>query len=263
MSFLLQGCVITDEGLKRTQNEDNFYFWGQCRENLSENKVTLEDKKKLPRAYFAVYDGMGGEEAGEMASLMAAKSLTPWPWEEVRKKGREQILETNRRLCEKAKELGIGHTGTTLVGLYLDGDKALCCNVGDSRGYLYRDGKLTQLSKDHSEGQQMVDSGYVTLEEAKKSRGWHQLTQHLGIPEEEFLIEPHYSDKLQLKKDDLFLLCSDGVTDLLSDEEIRDILKQKKEPKELAEELKSKVFERGAIDNTTIMLLRVVKKCLF
>lgn len=147
--------------------------------------------------------------------------------------------------------------GTTLTALYLDQGKAICCNVGDSRCYFMRAGALRQLSADHTEAQQMVNMGILSPEQARKSKSWHKLTQHLGIFPEEFVIEPHFGPPLVLKSGDVFLLCSDGLTDMAADEQIAEILNTGKNAEQTADALVKLALSQGGRDNVTALVLKV------
>lgn len=93
----------------------------------------------------------------------------------------------------------------------------MTCNVGDSRVYFFRSGVLHQITRDHSKSQRLVSMGILTEEEARNHPSKHELTQHLGIFPEEMLIDPEFSDPLDVHPGDLFLLCSDGLTDMVDD----------------------------------------------
>lgn len=256
----LEGYAITHEGKIRENNEDNFFLFEKIKEDVNEKQMSFSKVTDAENAVAAVYDGMGGETAGEQASLTAAQYAEPYPMEQIAQKAREQILSANNDVCEKIQECG-SRMGTTAVQVYFGDGKACCVNIGDSRCYLFREGQLKQLSKDHSEGQQMIDMGIKTEEEARKSMNWHKLTQHIGIFPEEFTIQPFISEQIDLLDGDIFLLCSDGLTDMVEDTQICYVLKNAGEKgislKETAEELLQKALINGGKDNTTIVLVRV------
>lgn len=260
MTYKLTGTLISDEGYKRSNNEDNFSLFGTYRKNTEENKSRFSCITSTNGEYTAVYDGMGGEDAGEVASLIAAETIKGCSIEEVETVGLEQLQNANRAILSEAARLGTKRSGTTSVGLYFGGDIALCCNVGDSRCYLFRNGELTLLSKDHSEGQRLIDFGVDPMK-VRETRAWHQLTQHLGIPEDEFVIEPAYSDKIKLQTGDVFLLCSDGLSDMVLDNQIAEILSKKKSEAAKAQALVDTALKNGGKDNTTVMLITVGEEC--
>lgn len=256
MSLKIDGLALTHEGRVRRNNEDNYYLFGTWREDVQMNRQTIRKTVHADRMLAAVYDGMGGEEAGEIASLIAAETFSPCLEEQILPEAGRQVQKANARICEKAAECGIERMGTTVAALYLDRDTAVSCNVGDSRCYFFRNGKLRQLSTDHSEAQRMIDMGVLDQEEARRSRGWHMLTQHLGIDPEELRIEPHFGDPVHIQPGDLFLLCSDGLTDLVMDDEIADILQSRKDIQAKAEELMQRALDQGGRDNITLVLLQ-------
>ena len=258
--FQLEGYALTHEGNVRGNNEDNFYLFGTYKKDVNEKRMTYTDTASCEDVLVAVYDGMGGEEAGEVASLTAAENTKPCTFDSIEKNAVEQLISINDIVCEKIRDRG-SRMGTTAVQLFFGGGKARCVNIGDSRAYLLRDGWLKQLSVDHSEGQRMIDMGIKTPEEARKSKNWHELTQHIGIFPEEFGIEPYVGEEIELQKGDLFLLASDGLTDMLEDEQIKEVIMSLVEKgnglKEAAEKLLENALANGGKDNTTIVLVRV------
>ena len=148
--------------------------------------------------------------------------------------------------------------GTTLALLYINDGKAIAYNIGDSRAYLFRKNKLIQLSEDHTQAQRLVDMGLLKKSAAANHKDKHKLTQHLGIFPDELIIEPYKSQEINIKQNDIFLLCSDGLTDMLSDDDITVILSNKQEGiGTLAKRLISKALEKGGKDNVTIVLSKV------
>ncbi|MBR1472530.1 MAG: serine/threonine-protein phosphatase [Lachnospiraceae bacterium] len=255
----LEGYVLTHEGKVRSNNEDNYSLFGKIKEDTTQNQAQSYDHVQGEMFAAGIYDGVGGEEDGEVASLIAAKSIQACPLENVLSEAMKQLQEANRKICELNQRNGL-FMGSTAAQIYFSKGSAICVNLGDSRGYFFRDGRLLLLSKDHSEGQRMIDMGIVTQEEARKSRNWHVLTQYLGIDPKEFLIEPYFSDEIILKKDDLFLLASDGLTDMMPDEELRKVLhvSSRKDLKSISEELFTGAMQNGGKDNITIMMVRVL-----
>lgn len=257
MGFKIEGAVVTDVGKRRKGNEDNYYLFGLYKHDTS---VELKKERKTALAgqlLAAVYDGMGGEEAGEIASLTAAKSFIPCALENVQEEAVRQVMDTNNVICAEMRKRGGGRMGTTAVLLYIDKGKAVCCNVGDSRCYLIRNGVLRLLSVDHSEGENMIRMGIMSEEQARKSKSWHKLTQHLGIFPEEFMLEPHFSEEIRLQEGDSFVLCSDGLTDMVMDDALARLAGGTQEAAETAQRLVEEALKNGGRDNVTAMVLRV------
>lgn len=167
---------------------------------------------------------MGGKAQGELASLIAVRALKPCSIKQVQEMAPVSIQMANTKICDEIEKNNGKRMGTTLAALYIENDKAVCCNVGDRRVYRMHEGKLTQLSVDHNQVSQLVKAGILTKEEARKNKNRHVLTQYLGIFEEEMLIKPAFSEEITLDDGNVFLLCSDGLTDMVNDEEITKIL---------------------------------------
>lgn len=253
-------AASTHEGRVRANNEDNFWVNGLCRRDVSQNRLRCDGKALPNRFAAAVCDGMGGESFGEVASLLAVECVQPHGYYELPEGARADIRTANSRVCRYITEHGGMRSGSTLAALYIDSGRAVCCNVGDSRVYLLREGKLTQLSKDHNSAQRLIDSGRMTREEARSSSAKHTLTQYLGIFEEEMALEPHFSQPVTIRNRDCFLLCSDGLTDMLWDAEISGILTRRSRPEQQAACLLEEALDCGGKDNITVVVVHV-KSC--
>ena len=244
------GCVV---GKIRTNNEDNFYFNGTTlkKENAGLGKIlTLEKTIRRP-IYFGVFDGMGGELFGEEASYLAAETLRCYV-----KTNRNRSLidfntviqDANTKICSAARARGMGLEGSTAVLLKIDSQQATIANIGDSKAFLYREGYLEQVSVDHTEQALFKEYGIVN----RKPR----LTQHLGIEPSELVIEPH-SVQIDIQPGDQFLLCSDGLTDMVGVEAIKEVLRCNFSPEVTVSELINRAMNGGGKDNTTIVFCKV------
>ena len=258
MKFRIEGCVMTNPGRVRSNNEDNYNLFGVYREDVNDYIRTVEMTAPEGYCLAAVLDGMGGESAGEVASYVAAQSVAACPLSQVKTTGLEQLLEANQKVCDETVRRGGKRMGTTFVGAYIENGQFEVANVGDSRCYLLRGGVLSLLSKDHSMGQRMIDSGVMTEAEARGSKSWHELTQHFGIFPEEFTIEPYYTDVFDLMDGDELLLCSDGLTDMMVDAEINAIIANPAPIKDKVEALVNAALEKGGRDNVTVMIVRAI-----
>ena len=256
----ITAAVKTHTGYVRSNNEDNYYLCGSCRSDTdmaeAAGRWTGEDRRLL----FAVADGMGGEEKGELASLLAVKALEPCRFEDVAGTARVCFQRANDRICEEVEKNGGRRMGSTVAALYVDEGKALGCNIGDSRIYLLRDHGLLQISTDHNMAAKLVEAGVLTPKEARRHRSRHELTQHLGIFEDEMKLEPAVSGAVLLQPGDVFLLCSDGLTDMLTDEEIKALLLAGREPWEQAQMLVKAALKQGGRDNVTVLVVHTAKK---
>lgn len=247
--------VISDVGLLRKNNEDNFYVNGIVRENVEDNHLKINDTYKDNIFLGAVFDGMGGENNGELASLEAAKLLKQYQTKNFEQISNHYVNEANQVVCNMMEMLHTGRMGSTLSIVKINNGNCSICNVGDSPIYLFRNDKLEQQSVNHNEAQSLYDIGLISKEELRVSKKRHRLTQHLGIFEDEMLIEPYTLEGIELQKDDYLLLCSDGLTDMVSDEEIEHILQESISVPQKAELLVNAALENGGRDNVTVMLV--------
>ena len=248
----IHAAAISHVGMIRENNEDNFYLQGQIRARLDELQSRSSGSFVDERVLFAVADGMGGMACGELASLAAVQSLQPCALADVHTAAMESIGQANGEIC-RAQALAGRQMGTTLAALYMDAGKAVACNIGDSRVYSFRKNSLTRLTVDHNQAQQMVAFGMLTEEEAAKHPGRHVLTQFIGIPETEMVLQPHFAEEMELQPGDLFLLCSDGLTDGVREGEMTDLLAEAEDPMATAEKLVGLALERGGRDNITVL----------
>jgi serine/threonine protein phosphatase PrpC len=252
-----------DKGRKRENNEDNLYFNGVfLTEQAREQPAQFATEPNSGAQIYAVCDGMGGEQMGETASLLAAQAIDQYaadiktaPIKETDGVVLDCIAEANRLICEARQGAGVGRIGTTLALLALKGRRAFVYNVGDSRVYLLRETRLRQLSEDHTAVMQMIKHGVLTPEQAKSHPRRNSLTQYVGIEPEEMVIEP-YAATLKTKRGDMFLLCSDGLTDLLDDSELEGILCENSRPDDAVTRLVEMALERGGKDNITVIAVR-------
>jgi serine/threonine protein phosphatase PrpC len=234
-------AAATDVGRMRKNNEDSY---------LSAKPVA------------AVADGMGGHSAGEVASAIAIEELAalgergPWENETAATDDLKQaILRANRRIREMAaSDRKLNGMGTTLVALLQDGDMVHVANVGDSRGYLLRQGELSQVTIDHSLVQELVDDGRLSPEDAERHPQRSVITRALGIdPEVEFDL---FTYKLQVG--DRLLLCSDGLSDVVEPTQIRNVLLRVRSPQKAARQLITVANEQGGPDNITVIVVDAV-----
>ena len=254
-NYTLSAYVRSDVGTIRTNNEDNYNLCGRFREDVSINNSEAFCNVSDREALFSVCDGMGGENCGEIASLIAVSNLRSAQKNEFRKISAEDVLILNEKVCESGRKEGNGRTGTTLSNLYIDNGHALACNVGDSRTYLLRDGILYRLSVDHDEATRLINMGVLTPEQAKDDNRRHQLTQFLGMHEDDIIPEPYCSDEIVIEDGDRFFICSDGISDVLSDEDIRRVLKEGLPVKDTVNRLIDMALECGSKDNCTALLV--------
>lgn len=238
----LRAANISDIGKNpaRTKNEDYFgHFQGEFGD------------------LFLVCDGMGGHEGGEVASRLAVESIRTYfetnyiPGEELAVIA-QSIDFAQRKIIERIEqEPGLAGMGTTLVLLLIHGVSYYIAHSGDSRIYLSRDGALIQLTKDHSEVQMMVESGIITREQAATHPRRNFITKAIGHSN----YAPDISGPHILRQDDVFLLCSDGLTEYVKDDELHQQMEE--EPQIACQNLVEMANDRGGNDNITIQIVQV------
>lgn len=264
-------AVSIHVGKKRRNNEDNFYYNGIFLDKSNrEIPVSFSDKKKDKLQIYAVCDGMGGEAAGEEASFIAVKTLEKYQkmiseikYHDFNKYIDMYISEANDLICDRRKNNENRRIGTTLALLCIENENVHLYNVGDSRIYILRKKKLIQLSEDHTQAMRLLKIGAISKEDVKTHVHRNKLTQHLGILPEEMKINPTRRN-LKVKNKDKYLLCSDGITDVLSEDEILKIMKQDKSEKIIASQLVNTAIAKGSRDDTTVIIINInTKRKLF
>ena len=233
---------------------------GNFRENNEDNLAVDESQR-----YFIVADGMGGQNAGEKASEIAVEVIPKQleqllnfdgcPKDEAVAAIDKSVEEANSEIMALSEvDPSVRNMGTTVVFLVRVADKFYVGGVGDSRVYQLRDGKLTQLTKDHSLTQALLDAQTINEEEAKTHRYRNVLYRYLGTKDgaagtEAVEIVPQAGDR--------YYLCSDGVTDGIEDDAIRDLLAASDDPQQIAQSLVDAALEGGSRDNITGVVVLV------
>jgi protein phosphatase len=194
---------------------------------------------------------MGGHRGGEVASRLAIESI-----EALFHRGEgalaEQVQEANRAVFERSSlDRSVAGMGTTLTAAILDGERARLAHVGDSRAYLLRDGELRMLTEDHTLVHRMVQQGELTEAEAERHPQRSVVTRALGVemsvPVDEVIVDLEAGDRL--------LICSDGLTSMVDDAGIAEILAREDDPQHVADALVDAADEAGGVDNTTVIVL--------
>lgn len=239
---MIKTFSITDIGRKRKLNQDYVY--------TSESEVGL-----LPNL-FIVADGMGGHQAGDYASRCAIETIVECA-EQSEEKGPVAILEkaiqkANEVVIEKAEsDESLFGMGTTVVAATIDGDEMCVANVGDSRLYVVGNREIRQITRDHSLVEEMVRMGGLKREQARNHPDKNIITRAIGA-------QPSLNIdffKVKLEKDDIVLMCSDGLTNMIEDEEIRMLLQGQRDLVEKAESLVNAANNNGGKDNITVVLI--------
>ena len=254
MAYQIEYAYSCHVGKVRNNNEDNFWCCGEmlAAENQGIDHIRTGCVHQSEFPLLAVFDGMGGESCGEMASYLAARSCGEFYWKNKRRLREapeafleDMCLQMNRAVCGYSSENKIQSMGTTAALIVFGKDAVYGCNLGDSRIYQSRDGQFRQISIDH-----VLGGGLF-----RKS----PLTQFVGIPEEHMTLEPSIVREAS-EEGIRYLICSDGVTDMLTDGEIADILTREIPVEETVEILLDRALKKGGRDNATIVLCEVKKK---
>jgi protein phosphatase len=230
---------------------------GKIRENNEDNYVILEKKGKW---ILAVFDGMGGLQRGEIASSIIKNTLLEIAEGEDKWENYEFIQrifdEANIRIYEYSVSLDLkGKIGTTGTIAIISNDTLYYANVGDSRIYLLKDDKLIKLSEDHTLLAMQLKEGIITESEAKKSNLSSVLTKAIGVKE---TVEPQFYDPIKLEGNEIILLCSDGLYNMVDERTIQRIISRRNlTVKERVSELISIANKNGGKDNITVILFDV------
>lgn len=243
-------------GLVRRNHEDNFFIDGHRLEesNTGTHRIHTGIMDADSMTLVGIFDGMGGEAAGETAAYLAAatldqenEGLSMIPEDAVAPVTYEAYLDRlcrkmNDRVCAYASQHRIRSMGSTAAYLLIGKGQVSCANVGDSRIYRFRKGKLAQLSKDHVQKSFFYRKG--------------GLTQYLGIPSDEIILQPHMVTE-DYVEGTVYLLCTDGVTDMLDDKKLETILAETEDPGEMIVRMEQEILRNGAKDNATMIVLKV------
>jgi len=249
MSYVIQAAGMTDIGLVRKNNEDNFGY-------------------DLRHGIFVVCDGMGGQQAGELASKIAVDTVLGYYREAPdttsdgvpRFQGvseRAAALASAIQLANQAiheagaKDVNVAGMGSTIVAVVVEGNQFSIANVGDSRIYLIRKNEVAQLTQDHSLVMEQVRRGLMTLEEAENSRMQNVIVRALGTDD---TVEPDLADH-ELSSEDVLLLCSDGLSRYVNEDRMAQAV-QEDSLEQACHELIEAAKAGGSDDNITCLVIR-------
>ena len=244
MTFSINAKGREDIGRRRASNQDEI--------------VMLPDKN-----FYAVSDGMGalisGGETSQMVKLLLGEAINvsltdleePYKPECIGKKLREIIIEVNNKIYEAGKDVGRDRFGATLSCVWIVGSNAIFANVGDSRGYMFANGQLRQVTKDHNLAAYLVDKGEITADEARNHPSSSRLLKYMGkmpplVPD--IFIEP-------LESSCEILLCSDGLYGMLDDKEIEAKLTENKS--NIVDEFIDAANAAGGNDNISVIHIKI------
>ncbi len=240
---------LSDIGKKRTNNQDSY---GQFPENTFDSLVP-------GGLMFVVADGMGGHAKGEEASRMAVEILSREYYaskeSDISRSLVHSVQDANAAIFEKATGTNDEQQmGTTVSTLLITGKTAHIAHVGDSRIYLVRDGKLIQMTTDHTKVEELKRAGIINKEEAKIHPERSVLQRALGVREH---VRVDISSDLELRAGDTFILCSDGLAMVKKEELLGNA--QKEKPQVACQKLINLANERGGVDNSTVQIIKIEK----
>jgi protein phosphatase len=245
----LEFASLSDRGRVRANNED------ACGHIVPEDPAELAEKG----AVFVVADGMGGHRGGEIASRIAVRTILAF-YTAHNDGDRSEALarafrEANQTIiAESVADSALFGMGTTCTALAFRDSLVYYAHVGDSRAYILRNGQLAQITHDHSIVGEMVRSGIISDEDARHHPKRNVITKSLGAQEDTVADIP--ATPMQVEPGDTFMICTDGLTTYLSDEDIGDVLATST-PEEACKSLVKTANERGGRDNITVQVVVV------
>lgn len=246
--------VMSHPGKCREKNEDNFCLHGMLlRPDAPPKPLRYRGKTHHP-ILVGVFDGMGGMQAGERASRIAAEVAGNAIIALENAEQPDQFLvkickNANTRTCDEMQQVTQTRMGSTASMLCFLGDTCFLCNVGDSPIFLLRNGELTEISHEHTEKENFIRIYGAAAAAARKK---FKLTQYIGIFPEEMEIEP-YTYTCRVRSGDRFLICSDGLTDMVPQEQIRQILQKRLSSAATVKLLTDQALAYGGKDNVTVL----------
>jgi len=245
-------------------NENTTSIHIACESDIGKVRDHNEDAyfMDIENNLFIVSDGMGGSQAGELASKVVVEVLPKIIYKRLEKLEshstksikislKSAIMDLGRRLLEESAErVGLKGMGATVVLVLLRDGKTYIANMGDSRAYLYRNKHLKQLTEDHSVVGILLRNCEITPEEAKVHPARGRLSRYVGM-EDEVFADVH---TLAVKAGDRLLLCTDGLTNMLSDEVIANVLKKRSDPQTACQTMVDAANAAGGTDNITVVV---------
>jgi serine/threonine protein phosphatase PrpC len=260
LPFVVDAFGLSDRGRVRPSNEDRFL--------ILEVPRTLDSNP--PGHIFLVADGMGGHPGGEVASSLAVQaveefvlkssslpSLQADEEENILKDLEETFFHANARISEETvKHQELRRMGTTLTMAFVADWTLFVAHAGHSRCYLFTKGEFRQLTQDHTFAAELVRLGVVSAKAVAHHLYRHVVSNVLGGDNQSVQVELH---KFDLHTDDVLLLCSDGLTEMVSDDRIAAILRAERDPRRACEQLVAEANEQGGSKNVTVVVARIEK----
>ncbi|GKU29327.1 PP2C family protein-serine/threonine phosphatase [Clostridium folliculivorans] len=281
--------AISHIGKVRDSHEDNFLLDnGEIIDRSMQKNIKLQNginskqyvealcyKDRTDTAIYAVCDGMGGHNSGEIASFIAVNSLVKnrerifcgFDIQDAIKNFQKYIETTNKNILMFCNEYPESYgMGSTLVSLLIKDNRAAIINLGDSSAFIYEKGTFSKVTKDHTEGQRLLELNIISPAELKKNKARNILTRYLGMNEEHGMPIGEVSNIFDISDEPTFLLCSDGLTDNVSENKIGQVISKigKQNIEDIGKELLNNALcghegEDKGSDNITIMLIKIEK----
>jgi len=262
---------LTDSGRKRPTNQDHYLIADLNKSmRVHDTSLTLDNETRVyggsQGKLLIVADGMGGEAAGERACTIAVDQVTTYvlnslAWcfrlEEGSEHDFEDHLKEALQSCQKSIQTAVGKhpemksMGTTMTMVYIVWPRAFVVHVGDSRCYLLRNRQLVQITVDHTMSEIMAGAGQMSREEARHSPMGHALWNVLGGRSDELSVDVY---KLNLERDDVLLLCTDGLYDMVPDDKLQELLSTNASAEKTCRKLVDLANENGGSDNITVIV---------
>ncbi len=238
----------TDKGRRRSNNEDACFV-------MKKDKV------------FIVADGVGGNNSGEIASRLAVNEIANYvethPLSEVRSVEQVQdyfedcLKNANFKVLELSQRIEANKgMATTVVCAYVQSDTIYIINVGDSRAYVFRDGVLLQITEDHTYVNTLLKAGLISEDEAMNHENKNMITRAVGA---DYTVDADFFS-LPIRKDDIILICTDGLYGEVGEEQLIAALKEEKSMTDICNELVEMANENGGSDNITMVVLKVTEE---
>jgi len=267
--FTVRSFGISDTGRVRKSNEDHFVIVELARTmhvHGTNIHQALAQYSHHRGHIFIVADGMGGHRAGEVASALTVVTIEGFllntlnrftnlevsEEQGVMQEFKSAVLQADARVFEEAgRHPELFGMGTTLTMAFAVDWRLYLAHAGDSRAYLFSKNELHQMTQDHTLVAEMVRQGMLTPTEASRHPSRHVVTNILGGIEPGVRVELH---RLDLEPDDMLLMCSDGLTEMVSEERIAAVIREEKEPQKICERLVAEANQNGGKDNVTVVV---------
>lgn len=260
MAMQIYAAACSNKGCVRKNNEDNFFLNGRFMQKGERDNGGLYTVKSTGKALYAVCDGMGGEEAGEEASLLSVQLCERYLDQQDAAPTPETLREFLHNGCEEVlaqAEKNDNHSGSTVSLMIAYEGGLYAANMGDSRIYRLTANRMEQVSEDHTEVQRLLRQRAIKEEDIPRHPKRHMILQYWGMPLSIAPFQPFVSRLIPCVSGEKYLLCSDGLTDMVGNDRIEQILRQRKNVDSIAQELVQEALHNGGRDNVTVVILEI------